>query len=181
MGIAGSGTTKKRSMPQKKRFAVGAEVVISNPGVLGVITQADDKPTVLWEYWHRIKTDHREYHEPGCNLELVPMPISNTPPSPRHSIHLHGDHSRINVNSTDNSTNIVSESRVFLEMRETAAAVPDEADRAHIVAAVGELEKAQGSVGFFPAYQTFIEVAANHMTLFAPFLPALAQMLQHIK
>jgi hypothetical protein len=107
MGITGSGTKKVRSTPQKERFAVGAEVVVKNPGVVGVVTQADDKPSGLWEYWHRVKTDHGEYHELGCNLELVPMPIGNTPPSARQSIHLHGDHSRINVSSIDNSTNIV--------------------------------------------------------------------------
>jgi hypothetical protein len=57
-----------------------------NAGVVGVITQADDEPTVLWEYWHTIKTDHRERREPGCNLELVPRPEINTEADVKESI-----------------------------------------------------------------------------------------------
>jgi hypothetical protein len=30
------------------------------PGVSGVVTQADDERTVLWEYWHTIQTEHGE-------------------------------------------------------------------------------------------------------------------------
>ena len=45
------------------------------PGVNGVITQLDDEPTSLGEYWHTIHTEHGERREPGCNLELIPTPI----------------------------------------------------------------------------------------------------------
>jgi hypothetical protein len=61
-------------MNNKKRFAVGARVLIKTPGVTGVVTQMDEDPTSLGEYWHRIQTDHGEHREPGCNLELVPKP-----------------------------------------------------------------------------------------------------------
>jgi hypothetical protein len=40
----------------------------------GVVVQADDRPGASGEYWHRIKTEHGERKEPGCNLELVPKP-----------------------------------------------------------------------------------------------------------
>lgn len=59
-------------MVEKKRFAIGANVVVRNPGVTGVVANVDDKPTVLGEYWHRIETERGERREPGCNLELVP-------------------------------------------------------------------------------------------------------------
>lgn len=184
MSIVGSGTKRNRaSTPQKKnRFAVGAKVTIINLGVSGVATQGDDDPTVLFEYWHTIKTERGDIRQPGCNLELVPTPMTNFPQS-AHSIHLHGDHSRINVNSVDNSTNLISESNtvLFARMREQATAIEDATDREDIVARVAELEKAQGSSGFFHAYQNFIASAANHMTLFAPFLPALAELLHHAK
>jgi hypothetical protein len=61
-------------MAEKKRFAVGAEVRVINPGMNGVVTQADNKPTVLGEYYHTIKTEHGNRREPGCNLELIPKP-----------------------------------------------------------------------------------------------------------
>jgi hypothetical protein len=170
-------------MPQKKkRFAAGANVIIVNPGLVGVVTQVDDEPTVLWEYWHTVKTKYGDDREPGCNLELVPAPMTNTPQS-GHNIHLHGDHSRVNVNSIDNSTNSDSESNtvLFAKMRGQANAIENETEREIVVARVDELEKAHGSSGFFQAYQNFIESAANHMTLFAPFLPSLAHMIQQVK
>jgi hypothetical protein len=61
-------------MGAKKRFAVGAKVRVKNPGINGVVKQADDEPTSLGEYWHTIQTVHGESPEPGCNLELVPKP-----------------------------------------------------------------------------------------------------------
>lgn len=184
MGIAGSGAKRNRAtLPQKKkRFAVGANVMVVNPGVVGVVTQGDNEPTIMWEYWHTIKTEQGEMREPGCNLELIPTPMTNSPQS-GHSIHLHGDHSRINVNSIDNSTNVASESNtvLFTEMRERASAIDNVTEREEIIARVGDLEKAQGSSGFFEAYQKFVAAVANHITLFAPFLPALAHLLQQAK
>lgn len=65
-------------MSDKKRFAVGAQVRVKNPGVNGVVTQGDEKPTTLGEYWHMIQTERGERREPGCNLELVPRPTTNS-------------------------------------------------------------------------------------------------------
>src|ERR1700674_1892978 len=167
----------------KNRFAVGANVLITIPGVKGVVTQLDDEPTVLWEYWHTIRTERGERREPGCSLELIPRPISDAEPDwgtkLAHNIHLHGDNARLNVNSTDNSTNIasVTNDQLFVQMQEKARSITDETERNEIVARLDELQKARGSGGFLQAYQNFMVSAANHMTVFAPFLPILAQML----
>ena len=59
-------------MADKKRFAVGAEVRVSRPGMNGVVTQVNDEPTVLGEYWHSVRTEKRARREPGSNLELIP-------------------------------------------------------------------------------------------------------------
>src|ERR1700722_972658 len=67
--------------PAKKRFAVGAHVRIKMPGVNGVVTQGDDLPAAMGEYWHRGETMHGERREPGCNLKLVPKPIGTEPPA----------------------------------------------------------------------------------------------------
>jgi hypothetical protein len=182
------GKTRPRNtaVSSKRRFAVGANVVVKIPGVTGIVTQVDDQPTVLWEYWHTIQTELGERKEPGCNLELVQRPMTNAearPTAMTQNFHLHGDNPRINVNSTDNSTNIASASYglLFVQMREKASAIADETERKDIVARVDELEKARGSTGFLAAYQNFMASAADHMTVFGPFLPALAQMLPHIK
>src|SRR5271157_2116483 len=95
------------------------------------------------------------------------------------NIHLHGHNPRINVNSTDNSVNIasVSNDKTFVQMREATQSISDVPEREKILSHIGELENARGSSGFLSAYQTFMAVIADHMTVFAPFLPALAQML----
>ena len=174
---------KNTATSTKRRFAVGANIVVKNPRVSGMVTQVDDEQTVMWEYWHTIKTEHGERREPGCNLELVPKPISDSGPDwstkLAENIHFHGDNARLNVNSTDNSTNIASiaNEQLFIRMQETARSISDETERTEIVARLHELEKARGSGGFLQAYQNFMASAANHMTVFAPFLPILAQML----
>jgi hypothetical protein len=95
------------------------------------------------------------------------------------TFHLHGPNSRVNMNSTDNSLNIasVSNDKTFVQMREAAQSIRDELEREKILSHIAELESTKGSKGFLSAYQTFMGVIADHMTVFAPFLPVLAQML----
>jgi hypothetical protein len=95
------------------------------------------------------------------------------------NFNLHGPNSRINMNSTDNSVNVasVSNDKMFLQMREAAQSISDESERAKILSRLDDLESTRGTSGFLPAYQTFMSVIADHVTVFAPFIPALAQML----
>jgi hypothetical protein len=72
-------------MKNRNRFAVGAKVRVKRPGVNGVVTQVADEPAVMAEYWHTIKTAHGERNEPGCNLELVPTPLTNPDPGTAHN------------------------------------------------------------------------------------------------
>jgi len=62
---------------KRQRFAVGAKVRVKRPGVNGVVTQLDDTLSALAEYWHTIRTEHGDRREPGSNLELVPIPVTN--------------------------------------------------------------------------------------------------------
>jgi predicted nucleotide-binding protein len=66
------------AVSDRKRFAIGAQVRVKRPGVNGVVTQFDETPSALAEYWHTIRTAHGERREPGCNLELVPPPLTNS-------------------------------------------------------------------------------------------------------
>src|ERR1017187_3516251 len=110
------GAAKRQSVNRQKRFAVGAKVRIIQPGINGVVTQLDDEPTVMGEYWHTIRTEHGETREPGSNLELIPAPLSNERKAVvAQNIHFHGDNSRFNMNSTDNSVNVVSQD-VFTQL-----------------------------------------------------------------
>jgi hypothetical protein len=164
---------------RKKRFAVGAHVLV---GVLqrpGRVTYLADRPSTLGEYVHKVETGHGEETVLGCDMELVPEPITNgghgRPVAGFRDVHLHGDNSRLNVNSTDNSTNVISQRNqsLFVEMRQTARQIGDEGVRDEIIGSIDELEKTQGQGGWTHAYERFVQLAAAHMTLFAPFLPAL--------
>ena len=44
----------------------------------GTITQLDTSPTVMGEYWHTVRTERGERREPGSNLELIPVPVTNS-------------------------------------------------------------------------------------------------------
>ena len=72
----------------KQRFATGARVLVKSPGIVGTVMQVDDEPTVLFEYWHLVRTEHGERREPGCNLELVPAAKANSEPPGSSPIHI---------------------------------------------------------------------------------------------
>ena len=91
-----------------------------------------------------------------------------------------GPHSRVNVNSVDSSTNIVNTdvSQLFASMR-SAIEDPslDEFTRGTLRERINEMEAATGTATFPAKYAEFIQVAANHIAVFQPFLSALAQLL----
>jgi hypothetical protein len=95
------------------------------------------------------------------------------------NIHFHGHNARLNVNSTDKSVNVasVSNDKTFIQMREVAQSIQDEAEREKILARIAELESTKGSSGFLSSYQSFISSVADYMSIFGPFIPALTQML----
>lgn len=88
-----------------------------------------------------------------------------------------GDNARVNIGSTDNSTNTVNHGALFADIiAAIERGVPDD-QRGVLIEAVRDMERAQGTGGFAGAYQRFVAVAADHFTLVAPFLPALTALL----
>lgn len=88
--------------------------------------------------------------------------------------------SRINVASTDNSTNITVKARdVFMSMRETMerAELPA-ADKGRLAECIDSMEAETGKPGFLQRYLDFMTAAANHMTVFEPYLAPLAELLK---
>jgi hypothetical protein len=175
-------TPKPKAYKPPKRFAVGTPVRVVLPGIDGVVTQVDEERTVMCEYWHTVQTKFGERKEPGSILELIPPPIGV--PAPRagklaENIHFHGPNARLNVESIDNSTNTVSMSkdRVFIELREQAKSIVDEATRADILSRIDALESTQETGDFLAAYQAFMATASNHITVFGFLLPVVAQLL----
>lgn len=90
----------------------------------------------------------------------------------------HGHNARVNNGSVDYSVNISSSETVFSEIKKTIeAGVRDETQRNELLTKANELEQCVGKAGFAKKYAEFIAVAANHMELLGPWIPALTQWL----
>lgn len=90
-----------------------------------------------------------------------------------------GANARVVVQSTDNSTNVVSTAPAELfELMAVAIrqGVPSVDDQNALLARVRDLENAKEGPSFLVAYQKLIATAADHVTILTPFLPALAQL-----
>jgi hypothetical protein len=95
--------------------------------------------------------------------------------------HVYGHNPHWNVQSTDQSLNVVTvtSGELFVQLREQVKVrVPASEEQAAILDRLEALEQAQNTNSFAQKYAEFIAVAANHMQLIAPFIPALTEMLQ---
>jgi hypothetical protein len=93
-----------------------------------------------------------------------------------------GANPRVSVNSFDASVNVVTTAApsVFQQIKKVINdTVPEDGRRAELLNQVDNLERAQGTPSFLERYKAFMAVAADHLTLLSPFLPALTQMLHH--
>lgn len=94
------------------------------------------------------------------------------------SVHFSGPNARLNLNSTDSSVNTVVEGSVLGDLRSAIAlGVSDPAQKSVLLEAVDGLAAATDKTEKIGAYQRLIASAADHMTVLAPFLPALAALL----
>ncbi len=90
-----------------------------------------------------------------------------------------GTNARVNVNSADSSVNVINAeaSEVFDQLRERLTQIEDDVKREEIATTIDNMESAYGSGNFLPWYKEFMAVMADHVTVFAPFLPALTNLL----
>lgn len=88
-----------------------------------------------------------------------------------------GSAEKININSTDNSVtyNITENDKALMETLNMLAKELDNSEA--IINSIEEMRDNVGKKGFADKYNTFIQNVANHMTIFAPFIPALTQLL----
>jgi hypothetical protein len=97
-----------------------------------------------------------------------------------YTFHVSGNNARVNVESRDQSTNVVIEGDVFGNL--TAAlknGVKDEAQLGQLLAAVEEMRRTRDDKSSFAsAYQKFVSICADHLGIVMPFLPALTNLLQ---
>jgi hypothetical protein len=97
-----------------------------------------------------------------------------------YTVHVSGSNSRVNIGSTDQSTNTVVNGNLFNQIRKALGdGIEDESERKKLTELVSRVEAAHDRKNFVAGYQALIASAANHMTIIAPFLPALAELLTH--
>ncbi|SDD84657.1 hypothetical protein SAMN05444678_1264 [Sphingomonas sp. YR710] len=94
-----------------------------------------------------------------------------------HQGNVSGTNARANLASSDHSNNTVSSSNVLVDLenevrRSLAGPLKDE-----LLSLISEMKTVQKTEHFIPLYQRFVTTAANHMTVIAPFLPALTGLL----
>ena len=92
---------------------------------------------------------------------------------------LHGNNPRVVINSQDYSINIANSKIVFEEIQKAIGSqVLDKKLKGELSKKVSEMENNVGKAGFLKSYSDFVALAANHMTILSPFIPALTQFLQ---
>lgn len=90
-----------------------------------------------------------------------------------------GSNSRVNIHSQDSSENVVytTADKIFNDLRDAINNnVKDDKEKESILKKVDGLANSQGKPTFIERYKEFIELAANHMAILGPFIPALTQM-----
>jgi len=103
----------------------------------------------------------------------IPQPTSIT------NNNLYAPTDKVYFHSTDNSVNITNPADIDRLFDQIMHALRSSAiDNTEAVeTAVVEMQQAVGKPSFKEKYNAFIQSAANHMTLFAPFIPLLSQLL----
>jgi hypothetical protein len=110
------------------------------------------------------------------------MAKKNEGPTTIYSVQ--GDHARLNVNSRDNSVNIIntkSPDEFFAAMRQQIEAdIAEGAERKKIVEALTSLQASHGKPSFAQHYTEFVAAVGNHIKILTPFIPALSDMLHKV-
>jgi nitrogenase molybdenum-iron protein alpha/beta subunit len=96
--------------------------------------------------------------------------------SSTNNYNINGTNERIVINSTDNSLNIKNINKnLFDRLRNIVN--ENVQDESEIIGAINNMEDNIGKPSFKDSYNNFIQSAANHMALLAPFIPLLTDLL----
>lgn len=108
---------------------------------------------------------------------IIQSTMSSKPASVTYNVS--GVNTRVNINSTDSSTNVVNYEthEVFIKLREALDQVPEEKQREIIKQTISEMESSVGTSAFVQHYRQFMSCIADHITIFTPYLPILAGLL----
>ena len=111
---------------------------------------------------------------------LYKIEKGESPVEKQSGIHIGQITGKVNINSTDNSTNIRADSlSVFGDLRKAiASSAIDVQTQGRLLKDISAMESDAGGPGFSQHYKDFIQNASNHVTVFASLLPALTSLLK---
>jgi hypothetical protein len=116
--------------------------------------------------------DHYQIKVEKVSAYRKPVPQSIT-----QTYNIRNESGKINIHSIDNSVNYTlseNDEQLFETLKQLAASLKN---RDEIVSTIEEMRTAAGKPTFSQKYNTFIQSIANHMTIFAPFIPTLTSFL----
>ena len=127
-------------------------------------------------------TYHQAFHTIPAHFDVKIQRKGNFPKGTggHYTIHVSGANSRVNLHSIDNSNNTLHASGdVFSNASDALRrAVSDHQELAHLTQLLDEMKNSSEDKGhYLSVYQKFVTAAANHMTVLAPFIPALTSLL----
>ena len=98
------------------------------------------------------------------------------------SYNLTGNNARVNVGSTDSSTNvsIANHDGLFDQLRRLADTIAGKDQVLGIQSAIAEMEQSVGRPGFLERYQRFIAITSDHIGVFGPIIPQLSALIGQI-
>jgi hypothetical protein len=101
--------------------------------------------------------------------------------APNIVYYISGDNARVNIDSTDMSINVANSEKIFSELKKTIEeGVEDLEVRARLLTKTDEMEKSVGDkTSYTLKYAEWVALAANHMSIVAPWIPALTQLFTH--
>lgn len=91
---------------------------------------------------------------------------------------VNGPSSKININSTDNSKNYFNDNdSLFEDLKHVLAGIVEENIKEKSFQILEKLNNSKNTPSYLTNYQNFISLLADHMTVIAPFIPALSKLL----
>lgn len=91
---------------------------------------------------------------------------------------LNGLQSKVNINSTDNSVNLLQQNKeLFDDILMALENISDTKVKDEAINIVNEMKGNIGKPTFKEKYQSFISTLSNYITIIAPFIPALTTFL----
>lgn len=115
---------------------------------------------------------------PHYQVKIAPKGTFDQHKGGHNQVTVSGPNSRVNIGSHDSSVNVAISDNVFNDIRKALAnAGIDSGELAVLQKKIAAMEAADDQSTFSKAYQGFVGSLADHITVVAPFLPALTQVL----